>query len=163
MALQFVDYYNAILQFQTTAAYLKDPPPSYQQPATDLYGGLADIRSNVQSGGYANEYEFEVALQQLLQTAHDGHLYLQGGALNVFGFTAPFPIVSISEDGIALPKVYSLSMLPLLCLEFMLIFCSRSPRRGQGFIHCLCHIQHQWNRRYEMAPGTRCQPLYRRS
>lgn len=108
VATQFVHYYRDTLQFQSTLAYLKNPPPSYQQPAVDLFAGLDRIETNIKSGTYANEYDFEADLQRLIYSAHDAHLVLYAGALAVFTFGSPLRIVSVSEDGIALPKVYDI-------------------------------------------------------
>lgn len=106
VATQFVQYYKDTLQFQSTLAYLKNPPPSYQQPAVDLLAGLDRIDNDIKSGTYLNEYDFEADLQRLIYSAHDAHLVLFAGALAVFTFGSPLRIVSVSEDGIALPKVY---------------------------------------------------------
>lgn len=94
------------MQFQSTLNYLKDPPTGYQQPAVDLIGGLQTIQSNVNSGTYKNEYEFEVAVQHLLFAAKDDHLDLVWGIFGAFSFGAPYAIVSVSRDGIELPKIH---------------------------------------------------------
>jgi hypothetical protein len=66
-AADFINWLKPYLQFQSTIGWLKNPPPSYQQPAVDLLGGLDAISSKVSSNGYKNEYEFEAAVAQLLQ------------------------------------------------------------------------------------------------
>ena len=106
MATQFITYYKDTLQFQSTLAYLKDPPSSYQQPAVDLLGGLDALQFRVNSNAFDNEYDFEVALQKLIFAAHDSHLYLFGGLTEIFSFGMIYPLISVSIDGIALPKVY---------------------------------------------------------
>ena len=108
VATELLQYYKDILQFQTTLAYLKDPPSSYQQPPVDLLAGLDSIEAKVNSGAFTNEYDFEVALQQLIYATHDAHIALTGGALNVFTFGSPLRIVSVSSDGIALPEIFVL-------------------------------------------------------
>lgn len=107
VATEFIQYYNDTLQFQSTLAYLKSPPPSYQQLPVDLMSGLSRIQDDVDNGRFANEYAFEAALQQLIYLAHDYHLNLAAGILAPFAFMAPFEIASVSLDGIELPKVYS--------------------------------------------------------
>ena len=106
VALQLISYYNQTLQFQSTLAYLRNPPATYQQPGTDVIGGLDAIQSNINAGRYANEYEFESAILRLIQSSHDGHLVFSGGASAVFSFTSPYQFLSISPDGIQMPKVY---------------------------------------------------------
>lgn len=106
VASRFLDYYNDTLQFQSTLTYLKDPPRSYQQPGVDLLGGLAALKQGIEDGIFPNQYEFEAALQTLLYASHDGHVTLNAGILAAFSFSSPEEIVSLSLDGIQLPKVY---------------------------------------------------------
>jgi len=106
VATRFLDYLNTTLQFQSTLAYLKDPPEGYQQRAIDVEGGLQAIRNNVTSGNYKNQYAFEADVHLLLYGTHDGHVSLSGGVLAAFYFLAPVSITSASPDGKALPKVY---------------------------------------------------------
>ncbi|KAF2971245.1 hypothetical protein GQX73_g2397 [Xylaria multiplex] len=106
VATRFLRYYNDTLSFHSTLSYLKDPPSTYQQPSVDLLGGLQSLQYAVNSGSFANQYEFEVALQLLLLNAHDDHLYLNAGILSAFSFGSPFDIVSLSVDGVETPKVY---------------------------------------------------------
>lgn len=117
VATQFVGYYRDTLQFQSTLAYLKNPPPSYQQPATDLLAGLESIENDIKSGVFKNEYDFEASLQRLIYSAHDAHLVLYAGALAVFTFGSPLRIVSVSEDGIALPKIYDTGKLTTFIVQ----------------------------------------------
>ena len=107
VATQFLTYYNDTLQFQSTSAYLKNPPTSYQQPAVDLLHGLSQIQQDVNDGVFENQYAFEATLQNLVQQAHDTHLVLDFGILNAFSFGSPYGIVSVSPDGAENPKVYS--------------------------------------------------------
>ncbi|KAL8996312.1 MAG: hypothetical protein Q9169_004151 [Polycauliona sp. 2 TL-2023] len=106
VASDFLQYYRDTLEFQSTLTYLKNPPSSYQQPATDLLAGLDQIRRQLDTGIFGNQYEFEVAVLDLVYSAHDYHTQLYGGATNVFSFGSPFEIVSVSTDGIKPPQVY---------------------------------------------------------
>ncbi|KAI0479822.1 hypothetical protein F4859DRAFT_477484 [Xylaria cf. heliscus] len=106
IATRFLKYYNDTLSFQSTLSYLKSPPSTYQQPSVDLLGGIQSLQDAVNSGSFANQYEFEVALQLLLINAHDDHLFLNAGILSAFSFGSPFDIVSVSADGVETPKVY---------------------------------------------------------
>lgn len=112
VATRFLDYYNDTLQFQSTLTYLKNPPASYQQPGVDLLGGLAQLQQGINSGLFPNQYEFEAALQTLLYAAHDYHLDLVAGILSAFSFASPYDIVSVSLDGVQLPKVYLAGNVP---------------------------------------------------
>ncbi|KAL8687525.1 MAG: hypothetical protein Q9218_006327 [Villophora microphyllina] len=116
VATQFLSYYKDTLQFQSTLAYLRNPPATYQQPSVDLLGGLDGIQRAVNNGVYKNEYDFEAAVQKLIYSAHDAHVTLYAGVLSVFTFGAPVSIVSVSSDGIALPKVFILDVRPFLTI-----------------------------------------------
>ncbi|KAE8131478.1 hypothetical protein BDV38DRAFT_275888 [Aspergillus pseudotamarii] len=106
IANQLVQYVNDIIQFHSTLAYLANPPQSYQQPAVDLVAGLSQLQHDIDNNVFRNEYAFEAALNQLIHAAHDDHLKLVGGALSRFTYAAPYSIVSVSLDGVELPKVY---------------------------------------------------------
>lgn len=106
VALRFIEYYNTTLQFQSTLAFLKDPPPGYQQPAVDVLQGLEEIHQNLMTGVYHNQYEFEASVQQLVYRMHDAHVVLEAGILSAFTFGSPYDIMSISVDGIEPPQIY---------------------------------------------------------
>ncbi|KAI3329982.1 hypothetical protein F4824DRAFT_354112 [Ustulina deusta] len=106
VATRFLAYYNDSIQFQSTLAYLKNPPPSYQQPGVDLVAGIGQLQQAINEGRFGNQYQFESALAQLIYAAHDDHLYLNAGVLAVFSFASPQDLMSISLDGISEPKVY---------------------------------------------------------
>ncbi|KAK2028800.1 peptidase S41 family protein [Colletotrichum zoysiae] len=106
VALRFIEYYNTTMQFQSTLAYLKNPPQGYQQPAFDLVQGLSNLRQNVTSGIYKNQYDFEADLQYLVYSLHDAHVDLSSGVLSAFSFASPFSLVTASTDGKETPKVY---------------------------------------------------------
>lgn len=106
VATSFIRYYNDTLQFQSTLAYLKDPPASYQQPAIDLIGGLRQIQRDVDNGVFQNQYAFEATLQKLIYAAHDAHLQLVSGVLAAFTFASPYGLISLSTNGTQIPKIY---------------------------------------------------------
>lgn len=120
VAIEFLHYYKDTLQFQSSLAYIKNPPSSYQQPAVDVLAGLDLIEKDVKAGVFKNEYAFEAAVQKLIYATHDAHIILNAGALSVFTFGSPLRIASVSLDGIAPPKIYSTGELDtLLCLCFL--------------------------------------------
>ena len=106
VATGLVSYYKDFLQFQSTLAYLKDPPPSYQQPSIDILASLDALETQIQAGAFKIEYDFEVALQTLIYAIHDAHVSLSAGILSIFTFGSPLRIVSVSSNGIEAPKIY---------------------------------------------------------
>ncbi|KAF2795817.1 hypothetical protein K505DRAFT_301442 [Melanomma pulvis-pyrius CBS 109.77] len=106
VASRFLKYWNETMQFQSTLAYLKNPPEGYQQPAVDVEEELRKIQARIDSGFYKNQYAFEADFQLLTYATNDGHVQLTAGALSAFSFGSPFEITSVSADGKEAPKVY---------------------------------------------------------
>jgi len=95
------------LEWQSTTAYLKNPPEGYLEPAMDVWAEYEDIVSRAASGSFTNEYELEFALYRLTQKTHDGHFrYMPNLVGGIFAFGRPISLVSYSADGTALPKPY---------------------------------------------------------
>lgn len=98
-----------MLEFQSTVTYLKDPQcidSNYYYAGTDLLGGLDSIQAEIASGAFKSEWEFEMALNNLVTSAHDGHLSFQGSALTMLPFVQSDPLVSFSKDGVETPEIY---------------------------------------------------------
>ena len=106
VATRFIQYYNNSIQFHSTLAYLKNPPSTYQQQATDLIAGLNQIQTDITTGVFQNEYSFEATLQSLVYSAHDTHLQLYAGILSQFSFGSPVELTCVSTDGKQIPKIY---------------------------------------------------------
>ncbi|KAJ5586856.1 uncharacterized protein N7459_002621 [Penicillium hispanicum] len=106
-AVKFVREYRKWLEFQSDIELLKNPPPSYQMPATDLLGGLDKILANAAAKVYTSQFEFDTAIYDLVGTAFDGHLSIKPCSFNVLGFRNELPLVSVSSNGTALPEVYT--------------------------------------------------------
>ncbi|KAG5974691.1 hypothetical protein E4U55_008097 [Claviceps digitariae] len=107
-AIQFVDAIAPYLEWQSDPAYKKNPPKNYFYPGFDLFANLAKVKSNLQAGKYANEYDFQVDLyKQVWAPGQDGHYVLYPDLLSTaFKWSRqPVPLVSISEDGKSLPVI----------------------------------------------------------
>lgn len=109
-AIELIEAMKPYIVWQSTQAYLKDPPAEYAekvQPAVDIYAGLDDIANKVNSDAFIGEYEFGWALYTLIQSAHDGHLvYVPDSIGAIFTWGRPISLVSISEDGQKLPAPF---------------------------------------------------------
>ncbi|OTB04220.1 hypothetical protein M426DRAFT_11842 [Hypoxylon sp. CI-4A] len=112
-AQQLITSLKAFVQWQTTLAWLKNPPQSYTLPPVDIQGGLDNISSTVQAGGFASEYDFQLAIVELISSAHDGHFYYLPDVFKAFTFenNLASDIVSVSANGTSLPRLYRLSAL----------------------------------------------------
>jgi hypothetical protein len=88
-------------------SYLKNPPTGYQVPGIDVWAALDTIETNIQSGKYANEWEFQADVLKTYQAVHDGHFRFVPDLIGkTVQFRRPVAIVSVSQDGIEVPKVY---------------------------------------------------------
>ncbi|KAJ9656406.1 hypothetical protein H2198_004984 [Neophaeococcomyces mojaviensis] len=106
-AVPWLNTLKPYIEWQSTIAYLKNPPKGYLEPAVDVWGGLQAIIDRVSNGKYANEYQLEFDIYRLFQSTHDGHFrYLPSLAGGVFAFGRPISLVSYSVDGTEAPKPY---------------------------------------------------------
>jgi hypothetical protein len=110
-AVKLVTSLKSFVAWQSTLAYLKDPPPSYGLPAVDIMGGLDNISTTAAAGKYASEFDFQLDVVRLLSSAHDGHFGYRPDVFKVFGFRNKMTadLVSVSVDGKEVPKLYHYS------------------------------------------------------
>ncbi|KAJ4391823.1 hypothetical protein N0V93_005443 [Gnomoniopsis smithogilvyi] len=110
-AVKLVRSIQPFLDWQTTSSYLKDPPEGYQFPAFDVEAAFDDIISNVQSGQYQNEYEFQNDLYLTFSKAKDGHFRFFPDLLTaaIVFRRDNLALASVSLDGKSVPKIYTLS------------------------------------------------------
>lgn len=59
-----------LISFQSSLAFLKSPPSEYVAASgrgkVDIIGGLEEIKKNVVTKQYKSQYEFTMALEQLV-------------------------------------------------------------------------------------------------
>lgn len=107
-AIKLVDAIEPYLEWQSDAAFKKNPPKDYAYPGFDMFANLANVKSNLQAGKYASEYEFQIDLyKQVWAPGQDGHFVFYPDLLSkAFKFKRQsLPLVSISEDGTSLPQI----------------------------------------------------------
>ncbi|KUJ09328.1 uncharacterized protein LY89DRAFT_657656 [Mollisia scopiformis] len=109
LAVDFIVEYKKYILFLTTLAYLKDPPSDYAYPSTDILGELDSLASKIAAGRIKSQYLVDQALNQIVASAHEGHLYASFCSLQAISYLRPFQLVSVSQDGIQLPELYVLS------------------------------------------------------
>ena len=108
-ALEMIEFVKDYSVFQTTLAYLKDPPDSYQQPAVDVMGRLDELAEKVEAEEYDGQYDFDVDLLSIFIDAHDTHFSASLGVMGLFAWILPDTLVSVSSDGEKLPEVFAKS------------------------------------------------------
>ncbi|UNI15401.1 hypothetical protein JDV02_001936 [Purpureocillium takamizusanense] len=106
-AIQLVDAIEPYLEWQSDAAYKKDPPKDYFYPGFDIFGNLAKVKANLQADKYDSEYAFQTDLYEtVFGPGHDGHYVFYPDALaKAFKWRRDRSLVSISEDGTSLPVI----------------------------------------------------------
>lgn len=106
-ALKLVDEMLPYLEWQSDLVWLKDPPSTYFYPPHDVLGYLANVRSNLQNDIYPNEEAFELDLYNIFAKAHDGHFVFYPDIIsNGLRWVRPTSLVSVSLDGVAVPKIF---------------------------------------------------------
>ncbi|KAI1091501.1 hypothetical protein F5B19DRAFT_483898 [Rostrohypoxylon terebratum] len=112
-AQQLIQSLMAFVNWQATLAWLKNPPASYGLPGTDVQANLDSISSTAATGGFASEYDFQLAIVKAITAAHDGHFSYVPDVFKAFQFQNDLvaDLVSVSANGTTVPKLYRLSML----------------------------------------------------
>ncbi|RFU81990.1 peptidase s41 family [Trichoderma arundinaceum] len=109
LAVSFVDELSKYLEWHSTIEILRNPPPGSLSATVDLLGGMSSIRNRASANLYKSQYDFDWDLNHLFASTNDGHLFLQSCSFNVLPFINPAPLVSLSTDGVTIPKLYTLS------------------------------------------------------
>ncbi|KAF4625364.1 hypothetical protein G7Y89_g12800 [Cudoniella acicularis] len=95
------------VEWQSDISYLKNPPDGYQEPGVDIWKAFDAILRNIKIRRYANEYQFQADLLRTFNSVHDGHFRFAPDLISkVFGFRRPVQLVSVSKDGVEIPKIY---------------------------------------------------------
>ncbi|KAI6385789.1 hypothetical protein MCOR07_010710 [Pyricularia oryzae] len=91
----------------STLGYLKAPPAGYLIPGVDIMGAFDEMRKKLKDGKYANQYHFMEEVFNVYHAASESHFTWRPMILNAFTFSRGLNLVSVSQDGIELPKVYA--------------------------------------------------------
>lgn len=86
---------------------LLDPPSDYAGQPIDLMGGLDKLQKKAKQNKYSSQFEFDSELLELISSPNDGHLSIDPCSMFPFIFTHGEPLVSVSQDGLKLPEVYT--------------------------------------------------------
>lgn len=106
---------KTLSDFQSTLDILINPIEGYPYPGVDIIGGLDELSDRLDDGSYNNEYDFQIDLFKLIQSARDQHYnYNPDITSSIFGFSRSISLLSLSKDGTELPQIYSYLDLPAL-------------------------------------------------
>lgn len=107
----FIQELRKYIDFQSTLEILKAPPETYASGPVDIVQGLDKIAAQ----DYKSLHAFNVDLKNLVTSAHDGHFNIRPCTAGILSFERDHPgIVSVSQDGLAAPKIYAMSELEKL-------------------------------------------------
>ena len=107
-AVEWLNSFRPYLKWQSTLAYLKNPPPGYWREPYDLMGRLEAMINRANANGWEDEYMFEMDLYKMFGQAYDGHMrYFPRIFTGVFSFGRPMALVSVSPDGISPPVPFA--------------------------------------------------------
>ncbi|KAL7904889.1 hypothetical protein GGI35DRAFT_462144 [Trichoderma velutinum] len=109
LAVSFIDDYTKYIQWQSTSEILRNPPKGSVSSTIDLFGGLANIRDRAAANLYQSQYDFDLDLTHLIGFANDGHLALTPCSFGAIAWLSPLSLVSLSTDGVSIPKLYTLT------------------------------------------------------
>ena len=101
---KLIDELKFLWQWQSEVGWLKNPPSTWELGPIDLIGELDKIKAKLSQ--YTNEYQVHVDIQALTIRTGNFHFNYQPDILQTFLFLRQVAIISISDDGKNLPKVY---------------------------------------------------------
>jgi hypothetical protein len=107
---KLIDDIKLFVKWQSNVAYLKKPPQGYTEQAVDIMGKLDSMRSGLSSDAFKTEYDFQVQMMNLFNSAYDNHFAWQPDILaSAMQFQRPpgTELVSVSSDGMAMPEIYT--------------------------------------------------------
>lgn len=108
--LELIDYLLPFVSFQSTLEVLADPPEEYLFDGVDVLGGIEVIRDNLKENKYNNQYEVMVDLRSLFAASNDNHFDYPPALLNQWFYFRPgLEFISLSRDGLHLPKIFMIS------------------------------------------------------
>ncbi|RKF73980.1 Peptidase S41 family protein ustP [Golovinomyces cichoracearum] len=95
------------IEWQSDLSYLKNPPKGSPILAVDIKAELNRILSDIKDRKYANEHAFQMDLFKVFQSVHDGHFRFVPDLISkALQFRRPVGLVSVSRDGIEIPRIY---------------------------------------------------------
>ncbi|KAF2826510.1 hypothetical protein CC86DRAFT_293001 [Ophiobolus disseminans] len=111
--LKEVEELESYIQYQSTLSWLKSGVKDQLDPH-DIMGIFGSLKSAIKGKkDFISDYQVQLTIRATLDAAGDFHLHYIPDITNIFQFARPNgELVSISEDGVSLPKLYLASDLP---------------------------------------------------
>lgn len=102
------------VDWQSNLAWIENPPTGYTEKKADIQQEIKDISGKLKD--YEDEYSVQRDLSLAIAKGYDFHFEWRPDILNLFpfkrgnvglGLMDEFAIVSVSDDGLKLPKLYN--------------------------------------------------------
>jgi hypothetical protein len=101
---QLIDELKTVWQWESDLVYLKNTPDDFPNGPQDIEKELDDIRGTLDQ--FSSEYAVQLAIQNITLRSGNFHWNYRPDILQVFIFSRPVGVASISEDGKSTPKLY---------------------------------------------------------
>lgn len=101
---KLIEELKIIWQWNSDITWLKNPPEDWENGPLDIMAELDQIKNNLDN--FESEYQVQLAIQKITLRSGDFHFNYAPDILNVFQFIKPQGIVALSDDGVAMPKIY---------------------------------------------------------
>jgi hypothetical protein len=111
--IEEMQYY---INWQSNLAYLVEPPEGYTEERVDVLDEMKKVTDGLNNDEFESEYDVMYNLSMALTKAYDFHFAFTPDILQVFrfrrgniggGLLDEFALVSVSEDGKSVPKLYN--------------------------------------------------------
>jgi len=99
-----IEELKTVWQFQSELVWFKNPGKDWEYGPLDIIQELDNIKNSLSS--FKSEYAVQLAIQNITVRTGNFHFNYDPDILQVFQFTRPLNVASISSDGKALPKLY---------------------------------------------------------
>ncbi|KAF2256639.1 hypothetical protein BU26DRAFT_526971 [Trematosphaeria pertusa] len=102
---KLIDELKVVWQWQSEAGWLKNTPEEWENGPLDIEAELDNILNNLDS--FSSEYAVQLAIQNITVRTGNFHFNYQPDILQAFTWWRQVAVVSISDDGTSMPKLYS--------------------------------------------------------
>ncbi|EAT87568.1 hypothetical protein SNOG_05177 [Parastagonospora nodorum SN15] len=101
---KLIEELKTVWQFQSELVWFKNPGDGWEYGPLDIIQELDNVKNSLSS--FKSEYAVQLAIQNITVRTGNFHFNYDPDILQVFRFSRPLNVASISSDGKALPKLY---------------------------------------------------------